>query len=396
MASTYTHSITQLAGQLIICQSEVATVIRLAEARMIGSAALVIIVLAGTHLCSAQGLQEPMRFFREQVALSDDQIMQLSLGKPVAKVLPSKNPAEMIVFGAVFVRASPDAYIKLAFDIDRLRRSPGYSGAGQLHQPPDLSDLNGFDLEPSDMKSLSKCKPGKCAVQLPAKMIHDLQASIDWSKPDAAAQVNTWFRRTALEILLRYQKIGNMALPQYHDSDSPFDVNGEIQSLLERSEALPMYLPALKSYLLNYPTSELKEAESIFYWERVNFGMKPTLRLNHAVTYRSDGPGGPVPIVVVKQLFARHYFQLALDLSACVLGTSRLGDSGFYLISLRGSTQSGFTGLFGALLKKLVASKTRAMQEKALLNIKQELESRPGALDSSVPIHGGAAQISGG
>lgn len=348
---------------------------------MFRSASLAIMLLAATQICTGQGPREPMRFFREQVGLSDDQIMQISRGKAVAKVLPSQNPAEMIVFGAVFIRASPDAYIKLAFDIDRLRRSPGYSGAGLVRQHPVLADLDGFDLEPEDIRSLRKCKPGKCAVQLPAEAIRDLHASIDWSKPDAAAQVNAWIRRMALEMLLRYQKLGNSALPGYHDSDSPFDVNGELQSLLARSEALPIYLPALKSHLLNYPRTELTNARSLFYWERVNFGMKTALRLNHAITYPSEGPRGGVRVVVVKQLFASHYFQLALDLSACVLEAGRQGDRGFHLISLRGSTQHGFTGLFGTLLKKLVASKTRAMQEKALLSIKEDLESGPGAQD---------------
>lgn len=379
--SSYARSSTGMAYQLLRCQSDGARVTRLVETLMFRSALLGIMLLAGTHICAGQGPPEPMRFFREQVGLSDDQIMQIPRGKAVAKVLPSKNPAEMIVFGAVFVKASPDAYTKLAFDIDRLRLSPGYSGAGLVRQPPALSDLDGFDLEPEDIRSLRKCKPSKCAVQLPAEAIRDLHASIDWSKPDAAAQVNTWIRRMALELLLRYQKFGNSALPDYRDSDSPFDVNGELQSLLARSEALPIYLPALKSHLLNYPRTELTNAESLFYWERVNFGMKTTLRLNHAITYLSEGPGGGVRIVVVKQLFASHYFQLALDLSACVVDAGGQGDRGFHLISLRGSTQHGFTGLLGTILKRLVASKTRTMQEKALLSIKQDLESGPGTED---------------
>ena len=80
---------------------------------------------------------------------------------------------------------------------------------------------------------------------------------------------------------------------------------------------------------------------------------------------------------MVKQLFASHYFQLALDLSACVPDTARSNGTGFYLISLRGSTQQGFTGLLGSILRRIVVSKTRTAQERSLVLMKQALESNP-------------------
>jgi hypothetical protein len=151
---------------------------------------------------------------------------------------------------------------------------------------------------------------------------------------------------------------------------------------------LPAYLPELDRYLLDYPNATLANVESQFYWERVNFGLKPTLRLNHAIAYRSAGPKGEAQVVAVKQLYASHYFQLALDLTACVTESGRGGDAGFYLISLRGSTQQGFTGLTGSLLRRIVVSRTRSAQEKALINIKQTLEESqriPGANGRGVP-----------
>ena len=47
-------------------------------------------------------------------------------------MLPSKTPAEIFVFGAVFVNANPYEYVKFAFDMNRLQRLPSYRGAGRF------------------------------------------------------------------------------------------------------------------------------------------------------------------------------------------------------------------------------------------------------------------------
>lgn len=80
---------------------------------------------------------------------------------------------------------------------------------------------------------------------------------------------------------------------------------------------------------------------------------------------------------MVKQLYASHYFQLALDLTACVPERGDDGSKGFYLVSLKGSTQQGLTGFKGSILRHIIVSRTRSAQEKVLIGIKQALEQRP-------------------
>src|SRR4051812_28953511 len=133
---------------------------------------------------------EPHSFFRNQIGLTDDQIAMIGRGEPIVKVLPSRNPLELFVFGAVFVNAAPEAYVALAFDMNRLRKSPNYLGVGRFSDPPLLSDLNGFALEPDDIASLRTCKPGKCGVQLPVDKMAELRSGLDNAAPQLAAQVN--------------------------------------------------------------------------------------------------------------------------------------------------------------------------------------------------------------
>jgi hypothetical protein len=356
---------------------------------MIKARTLAGVMLAGALFGSAQTTPELRVFFKEQVGLSDDQIAIIARGGAIAKVLPSQRPSEIVVFGAVFVNAAAEEYVKFAFDIDRLRRLPSYLGVGRISDPPTLADLEGFALEPEDLRDLKTCKPGKCAVQLPTEAMQELQRSLDWSSaPAVASQVNERIQRIALEVLRRYQAEGNSALGIYRDNSHPFDVDAELRSLLGRSEVLPVYLPALSRYLLDYPNTTLPNVESSFYWERVNFGLKPTLRLNHVVTYRSAGPRGAAQVVAVKQLYASHYFQLALDISECIPDMSPDGIKGFYLISLRGSTQQGLTGWKGSLVRRIVVGRIRSAQERTLTAIKKELEEKQSRAGANGPIAG--------
>jgi hypothetical protein len=332
------------------------------------------IIFSGALASAGQTIQEPRTFFRDQIGLSNEQIATIDGGGAVVKMLPSKTPAEVCIFGAVHVNATPEDYLKFAFDMGRLRSLPGYLGVRRFSNPPTLSDLEGFTLEPDDIKSLKNCKPGKCDVQLSPEAMLQLQKTVDWSAPDVAEKVNERVRKMALELLFRYQKRGNGALEIYHDKSSTFNMDAEFQSLLNRSEVMPIYLPELKRYLLEYPVAMLPNVESFFYWEKVNFGLKPTLRLNHVIAYRSTGPRGTANVVVVKQLWASHYFQLALDLTASVPVTGRTNGVGAYIISLKISTQQGLTGFMGFFRRKVVVSKTLSVQEGSLINIKKALE----------------------
>ena len=319
---------------------------------------------------------EPSKFFREYVGLKDDEIASIRRGKPIAKILESRTPDEVFVFGSVYLETTPERYLKFASDIDGLRRIPSYLAIQKFSDPPQLADLNGFTLEPEDVKQLKNCKPGHCEIQLPAESMEEFQKEVNWSAPDTADQVNRLAQRMALEALLRYIQGGNAALGTYRDKNHPAQVAETFQSLLSRSKALPAYLPDLDRYLLDYPATKLDNVESQFYWEKVNFGLKPTLRIVQAIVYRGVRSTQPAYVVAVKQLYSSHYFQTALDLSVCVKDTESANGAGFYLITLKGSQQAGLTGLKGGIVRKVAVDKTRSSLERTLASIKQRLESQ--------------------
>jgi hypothetical protein len=333
------------------------------------------LVLSGALSCLGQASREPYTFFKEFVGLQDEQIADIQHGKPVTKLISSKSPSEVAVFGAIYINASPEDYLKAARNVEALRKSPNYLAVRRFSSPPQLSDLDGFVLDESDIKDLKDCKPGSCELQLPAESIEQFKSQVNWSEPDVQAQVNKLAQKMTLELLVRYQNDGNSALGSYYDKEHPVRVVEQFEALLHESPSVSRYLPDLERYLVDYPHAELPNSESIFYWEKVKFGLKPTLRMNQMVIYRGSGPSGPIDSVAIKQLYASHYFQTALDLSVCAKNSSHPDDKGFYLITLKGSRQAGLTGPKGAIIRKNAVSKIKASLETSLTHIKGVLEN---------------------
>jgi hypothetical protein len=355
-----------------------------ARIRAVGLSTLVLLAVlllpfASTRSQSPKGAAEPNTFFHDFVGLNDGQIRNIREGKAVAKILDSPEADQVFVFGAVRINSTPERYLKFAGDIEALRKLPSYIAIQKFSDPPQLSDLSGFTLDEEDVKKLKDCKPGHCEVQLPSESMEEFQRSVNWSAPDAADQVNRAGQKMALQALLSYQQGGNSALGTYRDKNHPAVVADTFASLLSRSKALPVYLPELREYLLNYPKADSTGIQSTFYWEKVNFGLKPTLRMVQAIVFQGQSPQQPAYAVGVKQLFASHYFESALDLTVCVRDTAPSLRPGFYLITMKGSQQAGLTGFKGGIVRKVAVDKTRGSLEKALASIKEKLESEPTA-----------------
>jgi len=87
---------------------------------------LTIAVAATASLCLAQANPSLQAYFRDYVGLTDQQIASIRGDQAVTKVLPSRTPAEIFVFGAVHIDSAPEKYLELSRDFERLRAVPGY------------------------------------------------------------------------------------------------------------------------------------------------------------------------------------------------------------------------------------------------------------------------------
>ena len=222
------------------------------------------------------------------------------------------------------------------------------------------------------MKALKNCREGSCDVQLPTSGIQRFRDGVDWSRPDAADQANALARPGVLQLVQAYRRGGNEALGEYRDKQHPARVADQFQTMIGRASALDV-LPELRRYLLEYPNAELAGADSFFYWEKVSFGLKPTIRVNHAVIYRGRSQGA-TSASSRSSSYAPRTTSTALDMSVCVDDGATVAPHGFYLLTLKGSEQEGLTGVKGSILRKVVVDKTRSSLESALASIKRSVE----------------------
>jgi hypothetical protein len=112
-----------------------------------------------------------------------------------------------------------------------------------------------------------------------------------------------------------------------------------------------------------------------FYWAKVKFGLKPTLRVLHLITMHGNPTDAIAYAFAEKQLYSSHYFQTALDLSFCVRGSNDPQQPGFYLIMAMGSEQAGLTGAKGSIVRKAAVGRSVSHLQNALTKIRSTLES---------------------
>jgi hypothetical protein len=336
---------------------------------------LIVLIAGSTVPGRAQTGAELSKYFQQDVKLSQDQIAAMGKGQAVAKTLDSRIPDEVFLFGVVYINATPESYVKLAYDFDRLRKLPNYLALEKFSSPPQLSDLKGFALDSDDIKDLKDCKPGHCDLQIPASTIADVHQSIQWSAPDAEQQVNQLAQKKALEHLLAYQQKGNPALGVFNDKHDPTQAPEQFKYMLSYAKVLPKALPDYYNYLLDYPNGKPANVENMFYWEKVKFGLKPTLRMVQVVTMKGNDPHQPAYTIAEKQVYSSHYFETAMDLTYCIRSDDPK-QPGFYLIMIMGSEQAGLTGFRGSIVRSHAVGRGVSNLQKSLTTIKNALEKK--------------------
>jgi hypothetical protein len=351
--------------------------VRVANVRSVAE----LLVLAGAAAVAVSGVarQQPTTdlptFFKDTVGLTAQQISSIQGGKAVVKVMNTPTPEEIYLFGAVYINAAPQSYLTYSRDLNQLRKSPDYVAIVKFSNPPQLFDLNNFGFAAAEVQELKKCKPGNCTIQIPAESLTALQQSTNWSAPNVNDQVNQLVRASILKHLLAYQGGGDPFLLTYNDKSTPTDVSKDFQFVLNFSKALPQYLPAFSSYLLNYPNGKPANVDNWFYWANVKFGLKPTLRVVQVVTQTGGAQDDIAYAIAEKQLYSSHYFETALDMTFCVRSKDKTRP-GFFLLMAMGSEQAGLTGLEGSIVRMAAVNKSASGLQQTLAALKAELEKK--------------------
>jgi hypothetical protein len=189
-------------------------------------------------------------------------------------------------------------------------------------------------------------------------------------------QVNQLLQKLVLSRLLEYQKEGSRTLGQvYNDKGQKVNVADQFKYMISYYQSLPRDLPAFYKYILDYPSARPANVEDAFYWDNVNFGLKPTLRIVHVLTMHGDKPDEPAYVIAEKQLYSSHYFETALDMSYVIRASDDPKQSGFYLVRAMGCEQAMLTGGFKRSMERRIAiSHSVSDLQRTLAHVKDVLE----------------------
>lgn len=130
--------------------------------------------------------------------------------------------------------------------------------------------------------------------------------------------------------------------------------------------------PEFYEYLRAYPTKRLDNVNDFIYWSKDKFGLKPVISVTHVTIYRRAGSRGT--LIASKQIYASHYFEASLGLTA-VVPTSHEERPGFYLLYLNRSRSDALHGGFSGLARGQVKSRARNGMQKNMEKIKFSIES---------------------
>src|SRR5207249_9134929 len=100
---------------------------------------------------------------------------------------------------------------------------------------------------------------------------------------------------------------------------------------------------------------ELAIVENTIVWSQIKYGLKPVIAINHIMIYIREQKSGPQVLIVSKQIYANHYFDSSLALTA--FGSITDDSPKSYLFYENRSRLDGLTGAFGKMKRGIVEDK---------------------------------------
>ena len=322
-----------------------------------------LLVCLGTSTALAQtSFTEFQKVLVQKAAFEQTDFATLSREQPVARLVPVSDKREVAVSGLVNVRASAEDFLRSYREGMTRKNNAAILEIGSFAKEPSLADLQNLTVDVQDIEDLKECVVGECQVKLSAAMIERFRREIDWQAPDYQLKVTNLFKQLLLDYVRDYRNRGNAALIQYNDKRDEVSVAAEHRALTGASSYV--------NDLLGNKQSGLQVVEDAIVWSKIKFGLKPVIAINHITIYRRNGDVGAQAVVASKQIYANHYFNAFLALTAFV----NVPDSGAYLVYENRSRADGLEGPFSKIKRGIV-------EKKALEGLKNILAHSKASLD---------------
>jgi len=324
------------------------------------------ILLTPRALCvlAAPSPIDPFSFFQPSVTVTAGDRSKMDDGHPVAHVVAGRD-SEVGVWAAVPVNVDGDRLVAWMRRIEALKKSSYVPAIGRFSNPPRLDDLADMSLDDEDTADLATCHPNHCDLKLSAAEMISLQHAA--GHPDALQQR---FRQLVLDRINAYLSGG--AIGPYADRASEVWPAQAFDRLLDHSTFVTMHAPSFAESLRRTRTASTPAVESFLYWSKESLGGKPTITVTDVRILRADDPSLPEVVVAGRQIFATHYVNASLGVTALVRGEPEHSN---YLVYVNRSELDLVHGTFGAIVRWLIQRRLKADADDVLQSLRRRLES---------------------
>jgi hypothetical protein len=305
---------------------------------------------------------DPFAFFQPSVTITADDRRKMDDGQPVAHVVAREDP-EVAVWAAVPVNIDGDRLVAWMRRIEELKKSPYVLAIGRVSDPPRLDDLADLSLDDEEISDIADCRPGHCDLKLSA-------AEMTALKHVAGGARQQRFRQIVLDRINAYLSGGRIG--PYADTDREVWPGQEFDRVLEHSTFLTMHVPSFAESLHGPRTASIPAVELFLYWSKERLGGKTSINVTDVRILRSNDSNRPDVVVAGKQIFATHYVNASLGVTALVRGEPGRFN---YLVYVNRSELDMLHGTFSGIVRWYVQRRLRAEAGNVLQGLRTRLES---------------------
>ena len=308
--------------------------------------------------------------YLQRNGFSQNELDAIESGRAVSKLLDSSHDTETQILGVVKIHGRAEDLVSRFRDIENFEKGTGVLAIGLFSDPAQVADVAELTFDAQDLEDIENCRPGNCEIKLSDSAIEAFQG-FEWKTDRSVAAARNLARQMIVDFIDAYRQGGNEALGALHDKKHPVLVKQQFEDMIANPDLIA-YFPRVHAFLRDYPAAPIVGAEDFFYWSKVDFGLKPVIRLNHVLIYEPEISDAIRYALASKMLYTTHYFNTGLELKFLI--DSRESPDAYYLVSFNQSRSDGLTGITGALIGGRIRGKARDGSQSYLTAVKRSME----------------------
>ena len=327
------------------------------------------VACGGAALATGEPTNHPFAFLAPALKLEALAPGTLHDGQVFASVLPGRG-SELAVVAATPTTATPERLIAWMQRIELIQRGRYVPDVARFSTPPRLEDVAALTLADDDVDDIRRCRPGDCGLKLSLSEMARLQQHLG-GRADVKAKLEEEFRHALVERARTYLARGDCESPGGEDAALSMAGSTRFGVLAARLGLTSPSLPGVADYLVHYPrVVHPGVVDSFLYWSRETLGFKPIANITHVTLIRSDTPGIPGALAISRQVYANHYKDGAIAVTALVESSAQR-----YLVYAHRSDVDVLGGVWGGVVRRMIERRVKDEAPGILTALRDRLES---------------------